>query len=87
VRVYGTFSDPNFELKKGPLVARAGAMAALAVTTPLAALIPLIEPGPGQETDCGAVREKVRGAARQANATPNAAPRDNKGSRNSGNKK
>lgn len=70
VRVYGTFSNPNFELKKGPLAARAGAAAALAVASPLAALIPLIETGPGQETDCGAVRKEVGGATRQANTSP-----------------
>lgn len=71
VRVYGSFSDPNFEFKKGPLAARAGAMAALAAAAaPLAALIPLIETGPGEDTDCGAVRRKVGGAARQANTSP-----------------
>ncbi|HSV61465.1 MAG TPA: AsmA family protein [Variovorax sp.] len=70
VRVFGTFSDPDFELKKGPLAARAGAIAALAAAAPLAALIPLIETGPGQDTDCGAVRQKVGGATRQANTSP-----------------
>ncbi|MGR4869885.1 AsmA family protein [Variovorax sp. LARHSF232] len=76
VRVYGTFSNPNFELKKGPLAARAGAAAALAVAAPLAALIPLIETGPGEATDCGAVRKQVGGATRQANTSPKApAPR------------
>ena len=59
--------------KKGPLVARAGAMAALAATAPLAALAALIEHGPGQETDCGSVRRQVHGAARQANTPAKAA--------------
>ena len=86
VRVYGTFSDPDFELKKGPLVARAGAMAALAATAPLAALAALIEHGPGQETDCGSVRQQVRGAARQANTTPKAASPGNKASNKGGRK-
>lgn len=66
VRVYGTFSDPNFELKKGPLLARGAAVAALATAAPLAALIPLIETGPGQETDCGKVRQQTQRAAKQA---------------------
>ena len=75
VRVFGTFSDPNFELRKGPLAARAGAIAALAAAAPLAALIPLIETGPGQDTDCGAVRQKVGGATKQANTSPKPAPK------------
>lgn len=66
VRVYGSFSDPNFELKKGPLLARGAAVAALATAAPLAALIPLIETGPGQETDCGKVRQQTQRAAKQA---------------------
>ena len=66
VRVYGSFSDPNFELKKGPLIARGAAVAALATAAPLAALIPLIETGPGEETDCGRVRQQTQRAAKQA---------------------
>lgn len=66
VRVYGSFSKPDYELKKGPLLARGAAVAALATAAPLAALIPLIETGPGQETDCGKVRQQTQGAAKQA---------------------
>jgi len=66
VRVHGSFSNPEFELKKGPLLARGAAIAALATAAPLAALIPLIETGPGQETDCGKVRQQTQGAAKQA---------------------
>ena len=66
VRVYGSFSEPEYELKKVPLLARGAAVAALATAAPLAALIPLIETGPGQETDCGKVRQQTQGAAKQA---------------------
>jgi uncharacterized protein involved in outer membrane biogenesis len=72
VRVYGTFSDPNFELKKGPLVARGAAVAALATAAPIAALIPLIETGPGEQTDCGKVRQSTQAATKQAITTPTA---------------
>lgn len=55
IHVYGTFSNPQFELEKTPLAARAGAALALAVINPFAALIPLIETGPGTEADCAAL--------------------------------
>ncbi|MBO9513527.1 MAG: AsmA family protein [Variovorax sp.] len=66
VRLHGSFKQPQFEIVKGPLVARAGAAAGLAVINPLAALVPLIETGPGETTDCGAVRGQLSGAVRQA---------------------
>lgn len=66
VRVYGSFSKPAYELKKGPLIARGAAVAGLAVVAPLAALIPLIETGPGEATNCGKVKQQTQGAARQA---------------------
>jgi len=69
VRVYGSFSHPDYELKKGPLIARGAAVAGLSVVAPLAALVPLIETGPGKETDCGKVRQDTQGAAKQANTT------------------
>ncbi|MGJ7506094.1 AsmA family protein [Variovorax sp. GT1P44] len=66
VRVHGSFKQPEFEIEKGPLVARAGAIAALAALNPIAALVPLIEPGPGENTNCGAIRQTVAGATQQA---------------------
>lgn len=63
VRVHGTFKQPDFEIVKGPLLARVAGALALAGAGPLAALVPLIETGPGEETNCGAVRREV-GAAR-----------------------
>jgi len=68
VRLFGTFKEPQFELVKGPLAARLGAALGLAVVNPLAALLPLLETGPGEETDCGNVQRQVSGAARQAGA-------------------
>lgn len=69
VRTFGSFSHPDYELKKGPLIARGAAVAGLAAVGPIAALLPLIETGPGQETDCGKVRQETQGAAKQANIT------------------
>ncbi|MEJ8825075.1 AsmA family protein [Variovorax humicola] len=66
VRVYGSFKRPDYEVVKGPLLARAGGALALAAVNPLAALLPLIETGPGQETNCANVQQAVAGAAQQA---------------------
>ena len=66
VRVYGSFSRPDYELKKGPLVARGAAVAALSAVGPLAPLVALIELGPGEDTDCGKVRQQTQGEAKQA---------------------
>jgi uncharacterized protein involved in outer membrane biogenesis len=68
VRLYGSFRNPEFSLEKAPLALRAGAVIGLAVVNPLAALIPLIEPGPGAETDCAEVLGRVKGADQQTRA-------------------
>jgi uncharacterized protein involved in outer membrane biogenesis len=68
IRVYGSFRNPEFGLEKGPLVARAGAALALAAVNPLALLLPLIETGPGEETDCNDLFGSVKAARQQASA-------------------
>ncbi|WP_420223443.1 AsmA family protein [Pigmentiphaga litoralis] len=63
LNIHGSFVSPQFDLEKKPLVARAVGAAALAViATPLAALIPFIETGPGEDTDCSKVWGKVPAA-------------------------
>lgn len=69
VRLYGSFRHPDFELEKKDLILRAGGAVALGLIAPIAALIPLIETGPGSDTDCGklyasaqAVTDKARPA-------------------------
>ena len=50
----GTFADPQVTVDPTAAVARGAAAVALGVLlTPLAALIPLIEPGDGQDSPCG----------------------------------
>jgi len=66
VRVFGTFKDPDFSLEKGPLLARAGGAVALVFVAPLAALLPLIETGPGEDTQCARVRAEAGAAGKQA---------------------
>lgn len=59
VQVYGSFKQADFKLEKGPLVARTAGAIALGMVAPLAALLPLIETGPGESTDCAALQRKM----------------------------
>ena len=53
VNITGTFANPEFSVDAGPLVARGAAAAALGVLlTPLAALLPMIELGLGEDSPC-----------------------------------
>ncbi len=70
VRVYGSFKQPDYQIDKGPLLARAGGAVALAAAAPFAALLPLVETGPGQTTNCSAVEQQVGTAAKEATMTP-----------------
>lgn len=57
LKIGGTFKDPSFRPEAGPIVARVGAAAALYTLAPPAALLALIETGPGEDIDCGPVAE------------------------------
>jgi uncharacterized protein involved in outer membrane biogenesis len=78
VHLFGSFRHPQFGLDKGKLLLRAGIATALALINPLAALLPLIETGPGKDSDCARVLAPVQGAEKQATtkgtAKPKAAP-------------
>jgi AsmA family protein len=52
LRLHGSFRNPEITLEKAPLALRGVAALALALINPIAALIPLIETGPGVDTDC-----------------------------------
>ena len=75
VHLYGSFRHPEFSLDKGQLLARAGGAVALALVNPLAALLPLIETGPGMDTNCAQLLAPVQGASQQAHATGTAPPK------------
>ena len=52
LEVGGSFKDPALHPKTGPLVGRAAIAAALFAIAPPAALLALIETGPGEDIDC-----------------------------------
>ena len=60
--VEGSFRDPQVKLERGPLALRAGGALALGALAPPAALLALIEPGPGEDADC-LKAERTAGAA------------------------
>ncbi|HWW68985.1 MAG TPA: AsmA family protein [Duganella sp.] len=50
----GTFANPDVGVAKGPLALKAGAAVALGIVNPLAAVVPLINPGNVEAVDCAA---------------------------------
>lgn len=50
--VRGPFNKPDVSVDKGVLAMKAGGAIALGLAAPLAALLPLINAGPGQDSDC-----------------------------------
>jgi len=63
LHVTGTFANPKFGLDKGYLAGRIGASVLLGLLNPLAALVPLIETGPGKDAPCAQLLNSVRVAA------------------------
>ncbi len=81
VRLYGSFKKPDFSLEKGPLLARVGGAVALLAVAPFAAILPLIETGPGEDSDCrrlqgsAGVKEAEKQARTKAGSTRRAGSR------------
>ena len=66
LEVRGTFKDPSFRPQPGPLAARAAVATALYAIAPPAALLALIETGPGEDVGC----RPVAGASADGSASP-----------------
>lgn len=59
--VRGSFKNPDYGVKPGPLIARGAVAAALAtLVTPAAALLALISPSEGSENQCGAILSQMK---------------------------
>jgi uncharacterized protein involved in outer membrane biogenesis len=58
----GTFASPSVLPDFGTLGLRAGGAVALGIVNPLLALLPLIETGPGRDSDCANLLTKIRNA-------------------------
>lgn len=75
VYLQGSFRHPKFGLDKERLALRAGSAVVLALVNPLTALLPLIETGPGKDTDCFKLLAPVQGAQAQAETTGSKLPK------------
>jgi uncharacterized protein involved in outer membrane biogenesis len=60
INIAGTFKDPKVMPQIGPLAARGAAGLLLGMVNPLLAVIPFIETGPGEDTDCGQLLKRVK---------------------------
>ena len=59
--VRGPFSQPDVSVDKGVLAMKAGSAIALAtIAAPVAALLPLINTGPGEDSDCARLLSDAR---------------------------
>lgn len=65
IYVRGSFANPDVQVDKARVAARGFGAIALGLVNPLLALLPLIDAGPGQDTDCG---QLVRDARRLTSA-------------------
>jgi uncharacterized protein involved in outer membrane biogenesis len=58
VHIEGSFAQPGWRLEKGRLGLKLGAAAALAVINPLAAILPLMDPGEKDKSGCQQTLQK-----------------------------
>ncbi|MDD5336540.1 MAG: AsmA family protein [Rhodoferax sp.] len=56
----GSFAKPQIGVDKGRVAVRALGALALGVVNPLLAMLPLIDPGPGKDSDCGQLLREAR---------------------------
>ncbi|HEX2593333.1 MAG TPA: hypothetical protein VHL34_17655, partial [Rhizomicrobium sp.] len=77
ITVGGTLGDPSVGIQAGSAVAQGGIAAALGVLlTPIAAILPFVDPGLGKDANCAALLTdaKAQGAPVKTKAIRNAAP-------------
>lgn len=58
--VHGTFSQPDVSVDKGVLALRTGSALALAAVAPFAALLPLVNTGPGDSSECAVLLTQAK---------------------------
>ncbi len=72
IYVRGSFARPEVAVDTGRVVARALGAVALGIVNPLLALIPLIDAGPGKDSDCGQLVREARALPRPDKAAAGA---------------
>jgi uncharacterized protein involved in outer membrane biogenesis len=64
IHIRGSFIAPDVQVAKGPMIARGVSAVVLGLINPLLALIPLIDPGPGKDSDCAQLVHDARAVPR-----------------------
>lgn len=83
IQIQGPFRDVDFAVAPQSVARGLGAIA-LGLVNPILALLPLVETGPGEDTNCRAVLEPVKGAVQQSGKSVQEAPTNGeKGGRSS----
>jgi AsmA protein len=67
IYVRGSFAKPAVEVDKGRVAARALGALALGLVNPLLTLIPLIDAGPGKDSDCGQLVREAKALPHSTN--------------------
>jgi len=63
IYIRGNFANPKIEVDKVRVATRALGAIALSIVNPLLTLLPLIDAGPGQDSDCAALIQETRAVA------------------------
>jgi AsmA protein len=74
IYVRGSFARPDVQVDKGRVALRAIGAVALGLANPLLALIPLIDAGPGKDSDCQILIREARAVPPTATPTGSRAP-------------
>lgn len=76
IYIRGSFARPEFGIDKGPVAARVIGAIALAMVNPLLVLIPLIDAGPGEDSDCRQLIRDAQALPRKQNKQRSGVKRD-----------
>ncbi len=60
IQIRGSFAQPSIGVDKTKLALRAAGAGALALVNPLLAVVPLVDPGPGADSDCANLLRDAR---------------------------
>ena len=74
IYVRGSFAHPDVKLATGRIAARGVGAIALGIVNPLLLLLPLIEIGPGMDSDCGRLIREAQAPPRKAASTGKGTP-------------
>lgn len=70
IYIRGSFASPAVGVDKGRVAVRALGAVALGLVNPLLTLIPLIDAGPGKDSDCGELVREAKALPRAPNKNP-----------------